>query len=87
VSTEHRSSYIIVDPATLRGKYQICRRKTGGRYVCVAEARSQTFALEVLDAFATVECNEKMLDWAQRPEAKAELDRLRLLAGAAPPAK
>jgi hypothetical protein len=33
----------------------------------------------VLDAFAMVECNAKMLDWAQRPEAKAELERLRLI--------
>jgi hypothetical protein len=61
MSTEDRASYIIVDPATRRGKYQICRRQIGGRYVCVAEARSQTFALEVLAAFEKVEHTEDKL--------------------------
>ncbi len=56
-----KPSYIVVDPATPRGKYQICRLNIGGNYGVLAECRNQTSAKMIVEALNNDEFTSRIV--------------------------
>jgi len=52
-------TYIIVDTVTSKGKYQVCKRMISGRYVQLAEARTQIAADAIVQALTNDEFTGK----------------------------
>lgn len=64
-----KPTYIVVDPATQRGKYTVCRLQIGGSYLPYAECRSKGVAQEIVNVLENQAFNER---WAASYKQAAE---------------
>lgn len=67
-----KPTYIIIDPATPKGKYQVCRLMLNKRYVSLCECRSQGAAEQIVTALANDEFTGKIVDSMRTYKQAAE---------------